>query len=673
MATCGRGCIPALRICHQLNRLKTLDDDLMVTSMKRCLSMVDLALLGVGGMVGSGLYVLTGTVAKDTAGPAVVLSFLIAGIASLMAALCYAEFGARVPRTGSAYMFTYVSCGEIWAFLIGWNVVLEYMIGGAAVARAWSGYLDSMFNHTIQNYTQTHIMNWNVPYIAHYPDMLAAGILVVATFFITFGVRVSSWLNHIFSAVSLAVILFILVFGFILADPVNWSQKEGGFAPFGVSGVMAGTATCFYAFVGFDVIAASSEEAKNPQRAIPMATAISLALAATAYILVSTVLTLMVPWHTLDPNSALSDAFFRRGYSWAGYIVAVGSICAMNTVLLSNLFSLPRIVYAMAEDGLFFSFFAKVNPITKVPVNAILVFGLLMAVMALVFDLEALVQFLSIGTLLAYTFVAASVIVLRFQPEKEKTSSKAVSTTSPISNREMSPEASESRIISQDSGELKEYESFSDKLQLVEMQKTRERSAPGVLKARWEPYLGRVFGDFEPGKVVAFSVLGIMVSSVSLCAVFVFGSKPLHLPMWSFALLIVVFGSTLLLCLVIIYAHEPHVNTKTFQVPLVPFIPAASILMNVFLMLKLSPMTWVRFTVWLAAGLLVYFGYGIWHSKERLRELQPKDMAARYVVLPSGSLVETVQSVQPNGQGDTSILHNAHCPAPPAEEQQAQR
>ncbi|XP_010893386.1 cationic amino acid transporter 4 [Esox lucius] len=672
MATCGRGCVPAVRFCHQLNRLKTLDDDLMVTSMKRCLSMVDLALLGVGGMVGSGLYVLTGAVAKDTAGPAVVLSFLIAAIASLMAALCYAEFGARVPRTGSAYMFTYVSCGEIWAFLIGWNVVLEYMIGGAAVARAWSGYLDSMFNHTIQNYTQNHIMKWNVPYIAHYPDLLAAGILVVATFFITFGVRVSSWLNHIFSAISLAVILFILVFGFILADPVNWSKDEGGFAPFGVSGVMAGTATCFYAFVGFDVIAASSEEAKNPQRAIPMATAISLGLAATAYILVSTVLTLMVPWHSLDPNSALSDAFFRRGYSWAGYIVAVGSICAMNTVLLSNLFSLPRIVYAMAEDGLFFSFFAKVNPVTKVPVNAILVFGLLMAVMALVFDLEALVQFLSIGTLLAYTFVAASVIVLRFQPEKEKSSSKSNS-TSPNFHLETSPEASESQIIAQDSGELKEYESFSDKLQLVEMQKTKDRSAPGVLKARWEPYLGRALGDFEPGKVVAYSVLGVMVSSVSLCAVFVFGTKQLHLPTWSFALLTVVFGSTYLLSLVIIYAHEPHINTKTFQVPLVPFVPAASILLNVFLMLKLTPMTWIRFTVWVAAGLLVYFGYGIWHSKERLRELQPKDLAARYVVLPSGSLVETVQSVQPNGQGDTSTLHTSSSPGHNAEEQQAKR
>ncbi len=336
MASCVSGCSPVVRFCQKLNRLKTLEEDVMATSLKRCLSTVDLALLGVGGMVGSGLYVLTGTVAKDTAGPAVVVSFIIAGVASLMAALCYAEFGARVPKTGSAYMFTYVSVGEIWAFLIGWNVILEYMIGGAAVARAWSGYLDSIFNHRIQNFTESHLMRWDVPFIAHYPDLLAAAILLIASFFVSFGVRVSSWLNHIFSAVSMVVIVFILVFGFVLADPANWSAREGGFAPFGLSGILAGTATCFYAFVGFDVIAASSEEASNPQKAVPAATAISLGLAATAYVLVSTVLTLMVPWHTLDPNSALSDAFFRRGYSWAGFIVAVGSICGEYELVVDS-------------------------------------------------------------------------------------------------------------------------------------------------------------------------------------------------------------------------------------------------------------------------------------------------------------------------------------------------
>ncbi|XP_033974222.1 cationic amino acid transporter 4 [Trematomus bernacchii] len=671
MATFPRGCSPAVRLCQKLNRLKTLDDDMMATSLKRCLSTLDLTLLGVGGMVGSGLYVLTGTVAKDMVGPAVIVSFIFAGFASLLAAFCYAEFGARIPKTGSAYMFTYVSVGEIWAFLIGWNVILENMIGGAAVARAWSGYLDSIFNHSIQNFTETHIMQWNVPFLAHYPDLLAAGILIVASFFISFGVKVSSYLNHIFSVISMAVIIFILVFGFMLAEPANWSAKEGGFAPFGLSGILAGSATCFYAFVGFDVIASSSEEAKNPQKAVPIATAISLGLAAAAYILVSTVLTLMVPWHSLDPNSALADAFFRRGYSWAGIIVAIGSICAMNTVLLCNLFSLPRIVYAMADDGLFFSFFARVNPVTKVPVNAILVFGILMSTMALIFDLEALVQFLSIGTLLAYTFVAASVIVLRFQPDR--ISSKGTASTSPNPNSETSPAPTESQTIREDSGELKQYESFSDKLQLVERQVSSEKRGPGQLKAYWEPYLGKLLGDCEPGEVVAFCVLTLIVSSVSLCIVLEFGTNQLQLPIWSFSMLLVIFILAYVLSLTLIWLHEPQSKSKTFQVPLVPLTPAASILINVFLMMKLSYLTWIRFTVWIVVGLFVYFGYGIWHSKEGKRELQPEDMAARYVVLPSGSLVETVQPVQPEGQMDTSAHDFSSHTASTAEENAGKR
>ncbi|CAI9567966.1 unnamed protein product [Staurois parvus] len=618
-----------VRFCQKLNRVKTLEDDLMETSLKRCLSTLDLTLLGVGGMVGSGLYVLTGTVAKEIAGPAVVVSFFIAGIASLLAALCYAEFGARVPKTGSAYMFTYVSVGELWAFLIGWNVILEYMIGGAAVARAWSGYLDSIFDHKIKNFTEIHIGTWNVQFLAHYPDFLAAGILLFATAFISFGVRVSSWLNHIFAAISMGIILFILVFGFILAEPKNWSAEHGGFAPFGFSGIMSGTATCFYAFVGFDVIAASSEEAKNPQKAVPIATAVSLGLATGAYILVSTVLTLMVPWNTLVPDSALSDAFYRRGYSWAGFIVAAGSICAMNTVLLSNLFSLPRIVYAMAEDGLFFQFFSKVNPTTKVPVIGIVVFGILMALLALIFDLEALVQFLSIGTLLAYTFVAASIIVLRFQQEKCDTSAA-------------------DRIIGE---EMKEYESFSDKLQLVESQKKAKerREKTGHLKAAFEPYL-RFLSDCYPGEVVTIAVVTMMVSAICLCCVLVFGNNHLHLPTWSFYLLLVIFLIGFLISLFLIWVHEQQKKTNTFQVPLVPLIPALSILLNIYLMLKLNTMTWVRFSVWLAVGLIVYFGYGIWHSKENLRGPKNHGVTARYVVFPNSSLEETVQQVQPNLQ-----------------------
>lgn len=290
-----------------------------------------------------------------------------------------------------------------------------------------------------------------------------------------------------------------------------------------------------------------------------------------------------------------------------------------------------------------------------------------MAILALIFDLEALVQFLSIGTLLAYTFVAASIIVLRFQPGKAN--AKGTSSTSPNPAAGPSPVALESHSITDGVGEMKEYESFSDKLQLVERSATQERRGVGQLRACWEPYLGQLIGDFEPGEVVAFSVLALMVSAVSLAAVVVFGNNQLQLPLWSFITLLVIFMVAYLGSLLLIWAHEPQRNSKTFQVPLVPLVPGVSIFLNVFLMLKLSPLTWVRFAIWLAIGLCVYFGYGIWHSKESLRELPPTDLAARYVVLPSGSLVETVQSVQPEGQVDTSVLQANTSAATTAAEQ----
>uniref|UniRef100_A0A6I8N8I0 Solute carrier family 7 member 4 n=1 Tax=Ornithorhynchus anatinus TaxID=9258 RepID=A0A6I8N8I0_ORNAN len=602
-------------LCRKLHRLKTLDADLMETSFQRCLSTADLALLGLGGMIGSGLYVLTGTVAKELAGPAVTVSFAAAGLASLLAALCYAEFGARVPRTGSAYMFTYVSVGELWAFLIGWNVLLEYLTGGAAVARAWSGTLDAILGHRVRNFTEAQVGHWQVPFLARSPDFLAAGVLLVASAGVACGARASSWLNHTFSAISMGVILLVVVLGFALAQPANWGPREGGFAPFGASGVLAGAATCFYAFVGFDVIAASSEEARDPRRSVPRATAVALGLAAATYVLVAAALTLMVPWHLLDPESALADAFYRRGYGWAGFLVAVGSLCAMNTVLLSNLFSLPRIAYAMAADGLFFPAFARLHPRTQVPVAGIAVFGLLMALLALLLELEALVQFLSIGTLLAYTFVAASVIVLRFR-------------AGPGSGPGSGPDP--------------EYESFSDKLQLVEAEPAGAPQ-PGQLRAAFRPLLGSLSHRW-PGTLVPAAVGALVGSAVGLGCVLTFAGP--SLPAWGSALLLLPCGLVFLISLLLLSAHQQQKTPDTFQIPLVPLTPALSVLLNVCLMLKLSPMTWVRFAIWLLVGLLVYFGYGIRHSKENRHEPRP-DGGTRYVVFPSGSLDETLQAVQP--------------------------
>ncbi|EPY73085.1 hypothetical protein CB1_043508003 [Camelus ferus] len=295
----------------------------------------------------------------------------------------------------------------------------------------------------------------------------------------------------------------------------------------------------------------------------------------------------------------------------------------MNTVLLSNLFSLPRIIYAMAVDGLFFQAFAYVHPRTQVPLVGILVFGVLTASVALLLDLEALVQFLSIGTLLAYTFVAISVIVLRFQKVSLSSS------PSPASPRPAP----------------KEYNSFSDRIELVGIEQALAPE-PGQLRPVLRPYLG-FLDRCGPGAAVTWAICILVASAITLGGLLIFGDSALHLPRWGYILL-------LLLCSVMFL----------LSIPLVPLTPALSVLLNICLMLKLSYLTWVRFSIWLLIGLTVYFCYGIWHSKENRRE-PPGLTATRYVVFPSGSLEGTVQAVQLPSEAPAQEPGHAEQPSSP--------
>uniref|UniRef100_A0A8C4LSJ1 Cationic amino acid transporter C-terminal domain-containing protein n=1 Tax=Equus asinus TaxID=9793 RepID=A0A8C4LSJ1_EQUAS len=568
-------------LARKLNRLKTLEDSTTKRSLRHHLTMLDLILLGMGTTGSVGLYVLVGTVAKEMAGPAVLVSFSMAAVASLLGALCYAEFGVCVPGRGSAYLFTYVSMGELWAFLVGWNTILGYLIGGAAVARVWSSYVDAIFSHRIRSFTMAHVGIWQVPFLAQYPDFLAAGVILLASALVSYGVGVSSWLNRTFSAINLVVILFIIILGFVLARPHNWSTEEGGFAPFGFSGIIDGAATCFFAFQGFGAIAASSMEAQNPKRAVPMAIAISLGLAAGTNILVSAALTFMVPWRSLDPDLALTDAFNQRGYSWAGFIVAAGAICAMNTFLLRTVIFLPRMVHAMAADGLFFQVFTYMHPQTLVPIVGIMVFGVLMAFLALLLDFKALVQFMSISALLNHTIVATSIVILRIHKSPP---SSSLGSVSPVGTEQASaPEPRQLRPA------LSPYPSFP--------------------------------GGYRPEAAVAWALGVLVASAITLDCMLVFGGSALHLPPWGHTLLLLLSSVMFLLSLQI----RPQASSPSLplspQVPMVPLTPALSILLNVFLMLHLSYLNWLSLSIWLLIGLVVYFGYGIWHSKENQRQL----------------------------------------------------
>ncbi|KAF5292813.1 hypothetical protein FQA39_LY13858 [Lamprigera yunnana] len=575
-------------LCTKMNRTKQLPRDVMETPLNRCLNTFDITLLGIGHMIGAGIYVLTGTVVRDIAGPGIILSFLLAGLASLLSALCYAEFGTRVPKAGSAYIYTYVSIGEFWAFVIGWNILLEHMIGAASVARAWSGYVDSLFGGAISNATTSVTGEMHQQLLGRYPDLLAFSVCLVYAVLLGIGVKGSAMINSLLTVVNLVVMLLVTIVGFYYGNGNNWSSENGGFLPYGFSGVIKGAATCFYAFVGFDSIATSGEEARNPSFSIPVATVLSMCVVTVGYVLVCTALTLLVPYYKINPEAALPEAFAHIGAHWVKYVVSLGAICGMTTTLFGSLFSLPRCMYAMASDGLLFGFLGNVNSKIQIPLTNLIISGISSAIIALLFDLEKLVEFMSIGTLLAYTIVSASVVILRYKP------------TSVIISRRNSSLGSET------SGSNSQV--TTPTLEIL--------NVVGTLKPKYS-WLNPMFGQCRPGSVVTGSVFIFTCVSGVLCTILQVYSKDLWDGVWWIILTILFFVIIMGGCIFVIYAHyqNPDEGLK-FRVPLVPLIPTLSIFCNLEFMAHLNILTWLRFLVWMIVGLLVYFLYGIHYSKE---------------------------------------------------------
>ncbi|RWS31888.1 putative cationic amino acid transporter-like protein [Leptotrombidium deliense] len=360
------------------------------------------------------MYLVAGMVAHNTAGPGVALSFVIAAVASLLSGVCYAEFGVRVPNTtGSAYMYSYVTVGEFIAFVIGWNMILEYLIGTAAGACAISACINSIFGGSIGKFNERLLGRL----VGHVPDLLAAVITVLMTLLLVTGVKKSLLFNNILNVVNFCTWLFIVFASLFFIDSNNWSQ-HGGFLPKGWSGVLSGAATCFYAFIGFDIIATTGEEAEDPKRSIPIAIIASMLIALTAYITSSLIVTLMVPYEQIDTDSALVEMFTYVGASGCKNLVAIGALAALSVSMLGSMFPMPRVVYAMAKDGLIFKQLSQIWPVTETPMLATVSLGAFTALVALVMSLDVLVEMMSIGTLMAYTLVSTCVLLLRYQPTR---------------------------------------------------------------------------------------------------------------------------------------------------------------------------------------------------------------------------------------------------------------
>ncbi len=409
--------------------------------LRRVLGPVTLTSLGVGAIIGAGIFVVTGAAAHDKAGPALMLSYVVAGTACIFAALCYAEFASMAPVAGSAYTYAYTTLGELFAWIIGWDLVLEYAVGAATVANGWSSYFQSILsNPLIFGYTLPKAING--PPINYDPslgqvvstgsiiNLPAVFVVAVVTVVLVVGIKESAGFNAAMVMVKVTCVLFVIIVGAFYINPANWRP----FAPYGYTGLsffgktiaglkdaggqpigmLAGSAIIFFAYIGFDSVSTHSEEARNPQRDVPIGIIVSLIVCTLLYIAMVAVLTGMVPYNEIKVDAPVAAAFRQVGLNWAEFLIAVGGVTGITSVMLVMMLSQPRVLLAMARDGLLpKSFFGAVHEKYRTPWKSTILTGVFVGSLAAFLPINILTDLVNIGTLLAFVIVCAAVLIMR--------------------------------------------------------------------------------------------------------------------------------------------------------------------------------------------------------------------------------------------------------------------
>lgn len=376
--------------------------------LNRTLSAMDLTALGVGAIIGTGIFVLTGVAAAVHAGPGLIISFAIAALTCVLSALCYSEFASSVPVSGSAYAYSYVAFGEIIAWILGWDLILEYGVAAAAVASGWSSYFTGLLEG-FGLHLPAAISGAYDASKGSIIDLPAVIIIFVITYLLNRGIKETARFNGIMVIVKLVVVLLFIGVGAFYVKPVNWSP----FLPFGVGGVINGAATVFFAYIGFDAVATAAEEVKRPQRDLPIGIIASLAICTLLYIAVSLVLTGIVPYSSLNVGDPVAFALRFVNQNMLAGLTSIGAIAGMTTVLLVMLFGMTRLLYAISRDGLLTSKLSNVSGKAQTPTQSTWVTGTLIAILTGFVPLNKLANLTSIGTLFAFAVVSLGIIALR--------------------------------------------------------------------------------------------------------------------------------------------------------------------------------------------------------------------------------------------------------------------